>query len=172
MGTPADRYSVGESLVTDLLEGEGLAHFGVKGQKWGVRRSREERAAASADAARAAELSRTAAKKGGLKELGNDEIRELVERMRLEQDYARLKGTEQTKIDAGHEKVKKLVNIAKTAQEIHKLTTSPAGRALEKELAKKSPKLAKRVASREAAELAQKVAKELAKEAAKEAKKK
>lgn len=158
------------SFKHSMPEDTYLAHFGVKGMKWGVRRSREERAAAAEDAVRARQ---TQAKinKGGVASVESKDLQDLINRMRLEQDYARLKGSETSKLDSGHNKVKKLVDLAKTAQEVHKVATSPFGRALEKELAKKSPSLARRVAQREAQELAKAAAKAAAKEAAKAAKK-
>lgn len=82
-----------------------LAHYGIKGMRWGVRRSRAEldRAAgrrvakgkpvtktkASADAIRAAQLKKTA-KKQGTKVLSNNELKELNTRIQLEQQYKNL----------------------------------------------------------------------------------
>lgn len=69
---------------------EVLAHYGVKGMKWGVRRNRSSsKPAASEDATRASEFA-ARAKKGGSKTLSNKELQDLVTRMNLEQQYARL----------------------------------------------------------------------------------
>ena len=80
-----------------------LEHYGIKGMKWGVRRTREQidRARAkrrekgkpvtpvSEDAQRA-HVSRQKAKEGGVSTLSNQELQQLNKRLNLEQDYKRL----------------------------------------------------------------------------------
>lgn len=66
-----------------------LAHFGVKGMKWGVHRMPSSGGSASEDASRAREIS-TKAKTGGTKALSNKELQDLITRQNLEQQYARL----------------------------------------------------------------------------------
>lgn len=75
---------------------EFLAHYGVKGMKWGVRRKKSDREPASEDAARAAEL-QTRLKKSGTSALTNKELQEVVTRMNLEQQYSRLNPKTQSK---------------------------------------------------------------------------
>lgn len=65
-----------------------LAHYGIKGMKWGVRR-RDPKEAASQDAARSAAL-RARAKRSKPKALSNAELQTAINRMRLEQDFKRL----------------------------------------------------------------------------------
>jgi hypothetical protein len=64
-----------------------LAHFGVKGMKWGVRK--REKAPSSDDASSVA-TKRSAIKKNGTHVLSNKELQEVVTRMNLEQQYDRL----------------------------------------------------------------------------------
>lgn len=75
-----------------------LAHFGVKGMKWGVTRkskssgsssSGDGKEEASSDSAKAS-ASKSRVKKSGTKALNNDELQGLVTRMNLEQQYNKL----------------------------------------------------------------------------------
>lgn len=141
--------SVGYSAETALqgmkVVGDVLAHYGVKGMKWGVRRADSGGGSSSSPAP--AKTSRPASadvknvdshretiKSGGTRALSNKELREVVERMNLDQQYAGLVGREPTKISRGHEAVKKSLTLAKTGQDIYNVVNSPAGKALRKAL--------------------------------------
>lgn len=76
-----------------------LAHYGVRGMKWGVRRSANQLARAAAsrtadnrseDAKTAASISAKVGRKGDLSQLSNAEIQLLSTRINMEQNYARL----------------------------------------------------------------------------------
>jgi hypothetical protein len=76
-----------------------LAHFGVKGMKWGVRKSSgggsssaapKPKPKVSEDAA-AAKAAKAKAKTHSTDALSNKELQHLVNRMNLEQQYGRLK---------------------------------------------------------------------------------
>ncbi len=71
--------------TVDTLE-DVLAHFGVKGMHWGVRKSDTP---ASNDAATAKALKKKA-KVGGKKSLSNEELEVLIKRMNLEQQFTKL----------------------------------------------------------------------------------
>lgn len=62
-----------------------LQHFGVKGMKWGVRRS----VPASSDAQKSLDV-RAKAKSGKVKSLSNAELQLAINRMNLEQQFKRL----------------------------------------------------------------------------------
>ena len=69
---------------------ESLAHYGVKGMKWGVRRNRGRRSSSntkgwSKDAKRA-----NAIKRKSVNQMSNEELRTLNKRMELEKNYNRL----------------------------------------------------------------------------------
>jgi len=105
-----DLIEISESL--EVTSDANLAHYGVLGMKWGVRKpegappgpassvvkkqSRKgikttggERNPASEDAVKSA-LSKQIAKKSGTHSLSNQDLQQLVNRMNLEQNYSRL----------------------------------------------------------------------------------
>lgn len=88
--------------VTDTLDtgdlNAFLAHFGVKGMKWGVRR-KSTRLPATGDS-KAAQKVVTKAKVNSTDALSNKELRTAIERLNLEQQYSRLRPK------TGSEKVK------------------------------------------------------------------
>ena len=69
------------TTVDDILE-----HFGVKGMRWGVRRSRSQLDSSSEDHQRAT-TAKDKAKRGGTKALSNKELQDLITRMNLERQY-------------------------------------------------------------------------------------
>lgn len=97
MGQP-ESATTSTDLVTPSID-EFLEHHGVKGMRWGVRKRVGSRPAfmnrkkkpeeRSEDAARALDY-KIRAKQGGSKTLSNKELRDLVERMNLEQQYSTL----------------------------------------------------------------------------------
>jgi hypothetical protein len=85
-----DQDAISEELSMGDRTVEGiLAHFGVKGMRWGVRRSRSQLDGGSDDHKNAV-AARTKAKKGGTKSLSNKELQDLINRMNLEQQYKRV----------------------------------------------------------------------------------
>lgn len=90
--------------------GNVIAHYGVKGMRWGVRRknvgSADEKVV-STDAAKAAGA-REKAKKQGKQALSNDEMQALVNRMNLEKQLSQL--TPPTRTQAGAKYVSKLLS--------------------------------------------------------------
>lgn len=81
MGRPIASGSAGR--VTSVAN--FLQHYGVKGMKWGKKKN-----PASSDSAASASV-RTTAKKKGIHTVSNKELQTAIERMRLEQDFKRLK---------------------------------------------------------------------------------
>lgn len=66
-----------------------LAHYGVKGMRWGVRGGKSAKEAPSADAAKSKAI-RARAKKGKPRVLSNEELQTAINRMNLEQQFKRL----------------------------------------------------------------------------------
>ena len=90
-------------MTTDI--DEFIAHFGVKGMRWGVRKrtmteegksKRPPKKTQSEDAAKAA-TSLAKSKKQGLASLSNAELKALNERMQLESSYKQLNERQKTK---------------------------------------------------------------------------
>lgn len=73
---------------------EVLAHYGVKGMHWGVRRSEAQLAKSSkstdSEDATTAKAAASKAKSHGTDSLSNKELQSLVNRMNLEQQYSKL----------------------------------------------------------------------------------
>lgn len=107
-----------------MSDKEMLAHFGVKGMRWGV--VRKGSADVSSDDAKAAVIAKDKIRKGGTKALSNKELQNLVTRMNLEQQFDRLKASEPSKFQKGRNFVRGLIAAGKITNEIIQLTRSPA----------------------------------------------
>lgn len=110
---------------------ETLAHYGIPGMKWGVRRSKKQLAKAakkeakkqaktpSEDAVKAKQAIKKV-KKGGLDVLTNDELKELNTRLNLEQNYSKMTAKQKS---AGQEAAKQIL-LAIGKHEVEKLNAS------------------------------------------------
>jgi hypothetical protein len=105
-----------------LLVDDTIEHYGVKGMHWGVRKARNERVRKEAfDSKKVTEL-----RKRGKKNLSNKQLKEVNDRLNMEQNFSRMnpsaikKGTEAA---AG---ILATVGVAVTA---YNMATSPAGKA-------------------------------------------
>jgi hypothetical protein len=144
-----NEIDVGEVL------GDFIEHYGVKGMRWGVRRSQTQRD--SEDYAQTESLKKklsTANNKrpgaGGktfsTHVLSNDELRVLTDRMQLEQNYRRLITKEQelvyynSKLQKGKRFAKKAFTAGKgvysAGKTLHKFSKSPMGRQIKDALLK------------------------------------
>lgn len=84
--------TVSDTVLNGMIEaGEIIEHHGVRGMKWGIRRSRRQidNTPAAPEHSRARELQRTA-KKSGTRTLTNKDLQDLTQRLNLEQQYSRL----------------------------------------------------------------------------------
>ena len=117
-----------------------LAHYGVRGMKWGVRKERAaSRGPASDDAAHVGEL-RKRAKTQGIQSLSNSELRKLNERLQLEQTYGQMMQRQGTAVSRGMRAGNNVLNTAKKMSEIYNLINSPAAKALRQLLASQGKK--------------------------------
>lgn len=73
-------------LAGGVVDGDILAHYGIKGMKWGVRRDNSSAPPRSDDSDTAKNVKKKI-KAGGVKALSNDELRTYLERIDLEKRY-------------------------------------------------------------------------------------
>lgn len=112
-----------------------LTHYGIKGMKWGVRRTRKQLDAASDDAKRASEArDKIKRNRGSTDPLSNQELQQLVTRMNLERQYSSLAQTQKS-TRKGQQAVKEILSVGKTVNEVMAFASSPAGRTIKDQLA-------------------------------------
>lgn len=125
LGSPWDE----ETMEVSMSE---LKHYGVKGMKWGVRRSAAElskkRSQPSEDYTKSRKL-----KKNPSKTLSNKEMKTVINRLSLEKQMGELN---KSAVDRGHDKVKKYLAIATTLSTAYALSQSPMGKAIKSKLTK------------------------------------
>lgn len=139
-----------EVIMSDVVE-KHLAHYGIKGQRWGVRRNLDGGVEVSTtstpgkkvtakggkgqpaheDAIKTA-ISKQKAKTSTTDSLSTKELQELVNRMNLEQQYSKLTNQKGffDKLDNDKKKVDKLIGAGQTANNIYTFINSPAGKLL------------------------------------------
>ena len=96
---------------------EFLEHFGVKGMKWGVRRSGKSKGSSSKS------------QSNPIKDLDDKELQRLVTRMNLEQQYSRLTAT-QPVTNRGRQRVNAILATGATINGAIAFSRSPAGQAI------------------------------------------
>lgn len=130
-----------------------LAHFGVKGMRWGVRKRSPASPVAVQVSARPgkkvktkggtghkpteeavkAAVARQKAKKSSLDSLSNEELQVAVKRMQLEQQFSNLQAQRKPAIQKF---VKSFLGVGKTMNEVAAFDKSPAGQKIKGELSK------------------------------------
>lgn len=124
-----DRSKYGDSIE------DVLAHFGVKGMKWGVRKKRTSAPAPSEDKRAFNAAAAKIGKKGNTDALSNKELQAVVNRMNLEQQYTRLQGT--SKRTSPGAKFAKEILLGVGKQQALKLANDYAAKQIAQQLAKK-----------------------------------
>lgn len=132
-----EEYSEFLDVLVDAIDSEELLHYGVKGMKWGVRRTDSQLARArgakpSEDHKKVASY-QARAKAGGVKTLSNKEMQAVVNRLNLEQNYKRLNPST---INRGLNTTKSVVGAVGTVSSVIALANSPAGQAAKKAIQK------------------------------------
>jgi len=110
--------------MTTLEENQAfLAHFGVKGMKWGVRKDRPGGTAPRTSS----DFKKTDALRGRpVSSLSNKQLKELNERLNLEQNHKRLNPTS---VERGRQKVQNILATVALGVTAYNIVNSPAGKA-------------------------------------------
>lgn len=113
-----------------------LAHFGVKGMHWGVRRTPEQLGYKKGKTDNRSEDKKEvdSLRKRSSKTLSNKELEKITKRMNLERQYSDLKRKE---ISAGEQYVNSVFKYATTAAAVYGMYRSPLGKAVRSAITKK-----------------------------------
>lgn len=118
---------------------DDVEHSGIKGMKWGVRRSRKELAKlrqGPSDDAKEAHKALVKSKISGVEALSNKELNTLNQRLNLEQSYARL-SYNPSKLKKGLDAVSGMLKAGNTVNEAVKFAESPVGKKMVANMTKK-----------------------------------
>lgn len=115
--------------ITKTGELDILAHYGIKGMRWGVRRvnpsgKSSKKEEASEDHKRSREQ-----KAHPVSSMSNKELKDLNNRLQLEKTYKELTGKNQSVIKRGMKPAKEILEVGTTMAAMYTLYNSPAGKA-------------------------------------------
>jgi hypothetical protein len=132
--TPWDEIDLSHSNEDPVSE--ILSHFGIKGMRWGVRRSSAQLDAHSEDKAKALETaSKIKANRGSTASVSNKELQHLLDRMNLEQRHSKML-EDQSQLNKGNKQIKKFLETGKTLRELDNFLGGTAQKNISKSLAK------------------------------------
>lgn len=133
---------LGEKPPPSMMQSEKvqdfLAHWGVKGMHWGIRRSdaelaRASKGGASADAARAQTTLNTIRSSGSLASASDSDLNHLVNRINLERRYTEI-NTSPSAATKSHEAIKTILDAGTTMNRAISFYNSPAGKLISSHL--------------------------------------
>lgn len=108
----------------EVLVGRVLAHHGIKGMKWGVRKKTASHPASEDHATVQAHTKKV--KEGGVKSLSNKELQDIITRKNLEKQHRELTSGGRS-FDKGHKHIKKVLSVFKTIDEVQKAVDTTTG---------------------------------------------
>lgn len=134
---PYDRPEVSTEVPIESLyhkADETLAHFGILGMKWGVRRKLGPSGTVGGQKKGSDDyLKSREVKSKGYKNLSTKELKDLTQRMQLEKQLRELTVSDYTR---GMEAAKAVLAVGTTAASIYALSTTPMGQAIKKAITK------------------------------------
>lgn len=115
-----------------------LAHYGIKGMKWGVRRADSSsggtsKPEASSDS-KMASAAQSKINQGGVRSVSNHELQLLVNRMNLERQYSQLQTQNKSELDRGLQVTQKILKTGKTVEDVRRFLETPTGKAVKQTL--------------------------------------
>jgi hypothetical protein len=132
--------SGGRQLVGMVLENHGaesvpgfMAHHGVKGMRWGVRKSESSGSSAPSHASQdhlVVEAHKARAKEHGVQALSNHDLQTVLTRADLESRFNNHKKNEKNSFDKSHGHIKRIISVGKTINDIHNTVNGPVGKAI------------------------------------------
>jgi hypothetical protein len=110
---------------------EFLAHYGVKGMRWGVSKSSSSGGSGSRSSSSEDHKIAVAAEKkinrSGTQSLSNKELQGLIQRKNLEKQYRDMQIHEKSSMERGDETIKKILKYGKTYNDVQAFLKTPAG---------------------------------------------
>lgn len=108
---------------TDFLE-----HYGVPGMKWGKRKNRSS--GSDSSNVKPARTKKTKPVKADVKKMSDKELRDKINRMQMEQQYAKLTGTKEGRatLEKGQKIFKQTMAVIDTANRVYGVYNSPLGK--------------------------------------------
>ena len=107
-----------------------LAHYGVLGMHWGVRKLQPTRVKTHKTPPSEDHATAQALKKKKLHEMSNAEVKTLTNRLQLETSYRKLTGENVTKLDRGQKEADRIMKLGGTVVAAYALYNSPVGKAV------------------------------------------
>lgn len=112
-----------------------LEHYGVKGMRWGRRRASSDSSSSASDST-PKKAKKVKPAKPDVKSMSDEELRKRLNRLQMEQQYAKLTGTPagKSKLERGKDVYKKTMTIIETGNKIYGAYNSPAGKIIREQV--------------------------------------